>query len=280
MPITSRSIKCPNCNSTAVRSREAVYKAGTANYSGRSSSSGLSFGLTRKRNPRLWFGGSSHSGTRQSLKAQDAAPLPVFSVVIIIPILYLFGSDTGGILGLIVSFFWIVYASKHNTENYEKEWVCSKCGYFFDPKKYLVELNQIRSSEIKAEIDKLIPFTISGGTKAQRKKNCQTVIRLIDEFHTNSNSLPTNRFDELRKKMEFRIRIADVLDFLDKADAKHFLKDNKSEIKYLLQALHALISLKVSNKDFNSLQAESVTTGNLWTVKYLKKRLLKAGYNP
>lgn len=71
--------QCPNCGSRATRSRQVVYESGTSRHSGRSSSRGLSFGLSGRRNTRLGFWSGSYSGTRQSIIAQNAGPLPIIT---------------------------------------------------------------------------------------------------------------------------------------------------------------------------------------------------------
>ena len=86
-------IRCPDCGSTAVRRREVVHKSGTSNYSGTSSTSGLSVGLTGKARPRVWFGGGSHSGVRQSIRANEAQPLPYWPAIVVPVLMFLFRGE-------------------------------------------------------------------------------------------------------------------------------------------------------------------------------------------
>ncbi|MBT78212.1 MAG: hypothetical protein CL798_08490 [Chromatiales bacterium] len=130
-------IKCPSCSSTAVRRREVVHKSGTSTYSGRSSSRGFSFGFAGKARPRVWFGGGSHSGKRQSLKAQEAEPLPFWPAIIVPITIFIFRGENDSFgfwswFGFVVSGLWFL-AAMADYFSYRDEWSCSKCGATFVP---------------------------------------------------------------------------------------------------------------------------------------------------
>lgn len=128
-------IECPTCGSTSVRTREIVHKSGTSNYSGKSSSRGFSFSLSGILNPRVWLGGGSHRGKRQSIKAQEAEPLPFWPAILIPSLVFIFKdeySPLGGwsIFWLTASVGWFFLAAK-DYHNYLNQWICSKCGTYF-----------------------------------------------------------------------------------------------------------------------------------------------------
>lgn len=125
------TIRCPHCNSASVRTRDQVYAAGTSTYRGSSRGSGVSFGLTKSLNPRIWLGSGSHSGKRQSIRAQEAERFPFWpSILAPVVIVYfeLYGEWTG--LVIIVSMFWFSYAA-YDLKMFFSEWVCGKCGAVF-----------------------------------------------------------------------------------------------------------------------------------------------------
>jgi hypothetical protein len=128
-------VRCPECGSTAVRKREVVFKTGTSYYSGRSSSVGFSFPLSKRGSLRGWTGGGSHSGKRQSATAQEASRLPFWPAIIVLAAVYLFGGGQSNfgmwsMLGVIFSVLWLIVAIK-DLLDYPRDWLCSKCGIRF-----------------------------------------------------------------------------------------------------------------------------------------------------
>jgi len=67
---------------------------------------------------------------------------------------------------------------------------------------------------------------------------------------------------------------------MDKADKKHVLRNKKTAAKHLLEAIYLLKKNETTVKEFDSLKMKSEITGEPWTIDYVKKRLLKAGYRP
>ena len=130
-------IQCPHCGSTSAKSREEVYSAGTSHYSGRSSSCGLSFGLSKNPRPRAWFGRSRSRGKRQSVKVQQAERFPFYPGFLIAGFIY-FTHDQ--VLpyseweswGVAISVLLTVCAG-YSLHCYFTEWLCNRCGYTFTP---------------------------------------------------------------------------------------------------------------------------------------------------
>lgn len=88
-------IECPECGSSSIKKRAVVHKGGTSTIQGSSSSLGFSFNIGRKLRPRAWVGKGSHRGKRQSLLAEEAAPLDVAVPVIALPLIMIFGGNGG-----------------------------------------------------------------------------------------------------------------------------------------------------------------------------------------
>ena len=132
-------VKCPVCGSGAVRRREVVHKSGTSVYSGKSSSSGFSFRLFGRARPRVWFGKGRHSGQRQSIRAREAEPLPMWPAILL-PGLILFSQGSvqsfgfWSWAGFVFSGFWLIGALS-DREAYKEQWLCGKCGARFTPTK-------------------------------------------------------------------------------------------------------------------------------------------------
>lgn len=267
----SPNLTCPNCSSKTIRSRRAVYEGGTSNYRGRHSSSGMSFGFGKNFRPRLYFGGGRHSGVRQSVIAQKAAPvtmwlgLPVFLIIFFV--------SSSFTISTVIALAWATFAFFYNEQSFEKEWICSKCGVVFDPEK-------IRPLEIASEVRNLLPYINSGESKQKRKNNAAKVIELLDELESSNLQHTVNDFYDFKEKMSIVLKSTDALDLLDKADRAHFLKDKDQEIKYLLEALYSLRKNQVTVRQFDSLKVKSETTGEIWTINLIKKKMLEAGYVP
>jgi len=130
-------IRCPECGSTSVRKRDVVYKSGTSHYSGRSSTRGISFGLSGKLRPRAWLGGGSSSGKRQSINAQEAERFPFWLSIVIAELVYLSNTESETYSGW--DWFWFVLSGLFflvaffDFFSYHKEWLCGKCGAQFVP---------------------------------------------------------------------------------------------------------------------------------------------------
>lgn len=136
-------IRCSECGTTAVRLRDLVYKTGTSTYSGKSSTIGISVGLTKKHRPRVWLGRGSQSGRRHTLRARDARPLSllpptimgiIIIIIFILPTMQNASVGTSGFLifGLVFSGVWFMVAL-FDRSRYKKEWMCNKCGALFIP---------------------------------------------------------------------------------------------------------------------------------------------------
>ena len=139
--ILMKKVKCSSCGSSAVRSREVVHKSGTSFSSGRSSTSGISFNLTGRAKPRVWFGGGRSTNKRQSIRAQEAEPLSYWPALMIPALIIAFHSQYGSYglwswLGFAFSVLWFTLAWSDHT-GYKKEWLCSKCGAKFLPEEFM-----------------------------------------------------------------------------------------------------------------------------------------------
>lgn len=139
-------VKCPECGSGAVRRRELVHKAGTSVFSGKSSSSGFSFGIFGRARPRVWFGSGRHSGQRQSFRAREAQPLPLWPAILLPALIFLFQGqgqpfEFWSWAGFIVSGFWLMGALS-DWSNYKEQWLCNKCGARFTPAKAVARPTQ------------------------------------------------------------------------------------------------------------------------------------------
>ena len=156
MSIKSKTpIRCLECGSTAVRKRKVVHKSGTSHYSGRSSTHGLSFGLSGKLRPRAWLGGGSHSGKRQSIIAQEVEPFSFWPSIVITILVVLFRSE--GEPYSAWAWFWFALSALlflmavFDYFTYQKEWLCGKCGARFIP-EVLDTSPQNKSTENKSTI--------------------------------------------------------------------------------------------------------------------------------
>ncbi len=265
------NLTCPNCSSKAIRSRRAVYEGGTSNYRGRRSTNGMSFGFGKNFRPRLYFGGGRHSGVRQSVIAQKAAPVPMWLGLPVFLIIFFISSSFA--ISSVIALSWATFAFFINAQFFEKEWICSKCGEMFDPEK-------IRLLGIVSEVQNLLPHINSGESKQKRKNSAAKVIELLDELESSNLQHTIKDFHNLKEKLSIVLKSTDALDLLDKADKAHFLKNKNQEIKHLLEALYSLRKNQVTVRQFDSLKAKSEITGEIWTINLIKKKILEAGYVP
>lgn len=271
--------QCPNCGSAATRSRSVVYKSGTSNYSGRNSSGGLSFG-SKKFNPRFWFGSGSHSGTRQSILAREAGPItavPSLGLLIFGFILFRENFYPVAIFLVIVWFFIAFYL---NNKKYSKEWVCSKCGCFFDPEKIFLNYSLNRSNIISEELVRLSYSIYYPNTEDERSESLEKADILLREAENYNIINTSENLSKLRNDIDLINKLKYTIILLEKSDKSFLSKDRKSEVEYLLEALHSLIKIQITNEIFDSFRFVSAVTKKRWTVKYLKKRIVDAGYIP
>lgn len=272
--------KCPYCGSSATRSRTVVYSSGTSTFSGRSSSRGISFNLSGRKRPRIWLGSGNFTGVRQSLIAQSAGPIPYFPCLFLIVVVFLLSGPQAAPLLVIALALWFVFSFYHNNTRYLNEWVCGKCGTFFDPKKIFEYQISSRCNEIASELNQLAYKIYYPNTEHERTRSVQRASSLLDEIEKIGNVDKIKDFDEIKNDISLLKKFKPVLLFLDKADASWLRNDRKKEIKWLLEALHLLIKMKVSRIKFDSFGFNSEVTNNKWTINYLKKRLIDAGYIP
>ena len=144
--------------------------------------------------------------------------------------------------------------------------------------KEVKESNHIAS--IHNKIMGLIPKVEVQASKAIRKTYANKIIELLNALENIGKSHFDNNFAGLREQVNVVLKTADAIDYLDKADKQYFLNKKKMEIKYLLEAIYSLRIMKVTSQEFNSLQVKCEITGQTWSVDYIKRRLLDAGYNP
>jgi hypothetical protein len=272
--------RCPNCGSSATRSRSAVYQSGTATYSGRSSSSGISFNLFKRRRPRLWFGSGSHSGTRQNLMARSAGPMPFLPSLYVIIILFLiYGAENSRIIiGALI--LWIIVSFYYNNTRYVNEWICTKCGCFFDPKIHFENNIASKRNKITNELNRLSYQIYYPAKEVDRITSIQRANVLLRELERLGENETIKNYDEMKADFSLLNSFKPILLLLDKADSCLLRQDKKNEIKSLLEALHLLIKMKASRKKFDSFGFISELTKKKWTVNYLKRRLIEAGYTP
>lgn len=289
--------RCPKCKSTTIRSREAIYKGGTSNYSGRSKFGGLSFGLTGKARPRIFFGGSTSSGTRQSIIAQEAAPSsygPGISLLVIC--FFLFGKFPLFSFLMLLFGCALLYSTFRDNENFEKEWICSKCGNKFVKNAAEAAGMQKLLEEKVEQIAKLTEEVCQDITKRVRLNKANKVLKLIEESLTiYSEIVDTVKQSEVGEAIGFEdgfraematakeqvkliIKIVDLIELFDKADEEHVANNNKAEIRHLLEAERLIKVKKITDTDLTSLQVKSTTTNEAWTIEYMLKRLAETGY--
>lgn len=116
---------CPCCESKLIRNKYVVYMNGRSEYSGISSRMGISIG---RRRTSAWLGGLSYSGTRQTLLAKNSAPPSIFPPILLV----LFIIFISKMAALVFVGIWVLFALK-KSEDYEKQWICLRCGVIFIP---------------------------------------------------------------------------------------------------------------------------------------------------
>lgn len=127
------TIRCPECGSAAVRKRKVVYKSGTSYGSGRGRGGGLSFGLSSPSDPRAFLGGGGWSGKRQSLQAQEEAPMPFWPAVVGLMILYTMPEwGSWAWAAFVLAVIWLITAAMDRWM-FHTEWICSRCGETLTP---------------------------------------------------------------------------------------------------------------------------------------------------
>ena len=144
------TLYCSECGSASVRKRKVVFKSGPSHGSGGGRGSGVSFGLSRSARPRAFLGGSGWLGKRQSLQAQEAAPVPFWPAGLGLLFLYSI-PEWGGWAwaGFVLSVIWLITAAVDRWM-FHTEWVCSRCGEAFTPE---VETEAYMESEPDPVLD-------------------------------------------------------------------------------------------------------------------------------
>ena len=125
-----------------------------------------------------------------------------------------------------------------------------------------------------------MPEIESGKSKGKRKTNTKKAISLLDELNIIGKKKLISNFSELRERLSVVSKCIDAIDCLDKADKQYFLENTKQEEKYLLEALYHLKMNHITKKEFNDLKAKSEITSQIWSVSYLRERLVNIGYVP
>jgi len=271
---------CPYCGSTATRSRTVVYSSGTSKFSGRTSSRGISFNLSGRKRPRIWLGSGNFTGVRQSLMAQSAGPMPFLPSLFLIMVVFLFSGPQVGPLIIFALVLWFIYSFYYNNTKYINEWVCGKCGTFFDPKKNFEYQIASRCNEIASELNQLAYKIYYPSTEHERAYSVHRASLLLDEIEKIGDVDTIKNFDAIKNDLSLLNNFKPILRLLDKADASFLRNDRRNEVKWLLEALHLMIKMKVSRIKFDSFGFNSEVTNNKWTINYLKKRLIDAGYKP
>lgn len=271
---------CPYCGSTATRSRTVVYSSGTSKFSGRTSSRGISFNLSGRKRPRIWLGSGNFTGVRQSLMAQSAGPMPFLPSLFLIMVVFLFSGPQVGPLIIFALVLWFIYSFYYNNTKYINEWVCGKCGTFFDPKKNFEYQIASRCNEIASELNQLAYKIYYPSTEHERAYSVHRASLLLDEIEKIGKVDTVKNFDAIKNDLSLLNNFKPILRLLDKADACFLRNDRRNEVKWLLEALHLMIKMKVSRIKFDSFGFNSEVTNNKWTINYLKKRLIDAGYKP
>ena len=118
--------RCPNCNSTAVRKREMIVKAGTYDRVGGST------GFSSKSSMRVFVSrGRNHW-------VDELKPMSYGWPILLAILLYGHAASTETSVGigfyLLVVFNALWFIAAHGSkEGFRKEWACSKCGEVWDP---------------------------------------------------------------------------------------------------------------------------------------------------
>ena len=118
--------RCPNCNSTAVRKREMIVKAGTYDRVGGST------GFSSKSSTRVF------ASTGRNRWVQELAPMSYGWPIVLAFFLYAYAASPeisvgiGFYLLVVFNVLWFM-AVQGSKEGFRKEWACSKCGEVWDP---------------------------------------------------------------------------------------------------------------------------------------------------
>ena len=126
--VVSRSSipRCPKCNSTAVRKREMIVKAGTYDRAGGSVS------VSGKLSPRVFVSrGRNHW-------VEELKPMSYGWPILLA--LFLYGHAASPETSVGIGFYLLVVfnvlwfmAVQGSKAGFRKEWACSKCGEIWDP---------------------------------------------------------------------------------------------------------------------------------------------------
>lgn len=162
---------------------KVVHESGTSTYSGSSKVSGLSFGLSGRAMPRLFFGGSSHRGKRQSIRAQGAGVISLWPAIIVLIVIFIFheSGEAFGFwswAGFVISGLWSLMVFV-DILNYQEQWLCSKCDASFVPLKME---DDDQSSHSISELAKVKEMSKGSRDKEPDGKICS----ICGKWHSNS----------------------------------------------------------------------------------------------
>lgn len=118
--------RCPNCNSTAVRKREIIVKAGTYERAGGSIS------LSGKLSPRIFVSRGRNNWVEELKPMSYGWP--------VLLALFLYGHVASPEISAGIGFYLLVVFNalwfigvQGSKAGFKKEWACSKCGEVWDP---------------------------------------------------------------------------------------------------------------------------------------------------
>jgi hypothetical protein len=257
-------LTCPNCGSKAVRSRRAVYESGSSNYKGRQSTSGMSFGFGKNFRPRFYFGGGSHSGTRQSLFAQKVAPVPMWLGLPIFVIIFLISASFTA--GIIFAVLWAGFAFYINEQSFEKEWVCNKCSAVFKPDEALLIGVSKKYKQIGQKVDRIYEEVNNSTDNSFRTKKLKELEKIFIELNNISDDEVAGYSEGDRKNIKIlkdRIRflqafvkkseIAELVPLIISGESKLKRKNAAIMVEKLLSEIKAL-GQKSIIENFNDLK--------------------------
>lgn len=119
-------LRCPNCNSTAVRKREMIVKSGTYDRAGGS------IGLSSRPSPRVFVSRGRNNWV------EELTPMSYFWPILLA--IFLYGHAVSPETSVGIGFYSLVFfnvlwfmAVRGSKDGFKKEWACSKCGEVWNP---------------------------------------------------------------------------------------------------------------------------------------------------